>query len=116
MTAHLLLVTFGPVQDFIAQARRTRDVWYGSHLLSELERAAARALVDGGAKLIFPSLQAGDAQLVACLAPLRDDTTPPQNIANKLLAEMPDGVEPQQLATAARKAVANYWRDKVAAP
>ena len=116
MTAHLLLVTLGPVQDFIAQARRTRDLWYGSHLLSELGRAAARALVDGGAKLIFPSLQIGDAQLVACLAPLRDDTRPPQNIANKLLAEVPDDTNPQQLAKAARKAVADYWRNEVAAP
>lgn len=116
MTAHLLLVTLGPVQDFIAQARRTRDLWYGSHLLSELGRAAARALVGGGARLVFPSLQAGDPQLVACLAPLRDDNTPPQNIANKLLAEVPDVTDPQQLAKAARKAVSDYWRDQVAAP
>ena len=116
MTAHLLLVTLGPVQDFIAQARRTRDLWYGSHLLSELGRAAARALVGGGAKLIFPSLQAGDPQLVACLAPLRADNTPPQNIANKLLAEVPAGVDPHQIARAVRQAVADYWRDEVAAP
>lgn len=116
MTEHLLLITLGPVQDFIAQARRTRDLWYGSHLLSELGRAAARALVNGGAKLVFPSLQAGDAQLTACLAPLRADNTPPQNIANKLLAEVPDGVAPQQLARAAREAVADYWRCGLAAP
>ncbi|HMQ23277.1 MAG TPA: type III-B CRISPR-associated protein Cas10/Cmr2, partial [Planctomycetota bacterium] len=116
MTAHLLLVTLGPVQDFISQARRTRDLWYGSHLLSELGRAAVRALLDGGAKLVFPSLQTGDLQLVGCLAPLRPDNTPPQNIANKLLAEVPEGTNPQQLAKAARKAVADYWRDEVAAP
>src|SRR5690606_36232723 len=99
-----------------AQARRTRDLWYGSHLLSELSRAAARALVDGGAKLIFPSLDTRDAQLVACLAPLRADNTPPQNIANKLLAEVPKGADPQRLAKAARKAVADHWRNEVAAP
>jgi len=116
MTAHLLLITLGPVQDFIAQARRTRDLWYGSHLLSELGRAAARALVDSGAKLVFPSLAAGDIQLAQCLAPLRDDNTPPQNIANKLLAEVPEGVDPQRLAEAARKAAADFWRDQVAAP
>jgi CRISPR-associated protein Cmr2 len=116
MTAHLLLVTLGPVQDFIAQARRTRDLWYGSHLLSELGRAAARALVGGGAELIFPSLKAGDAQLQPCLAPLRADGTPPQNVANKLLAEVPSGVDPQQLARAVRAAVARYWRDDLAAP
>ena len=116
MTTHLLLVTLGPVQDFIAQARRTRDLWYGSHLLSELSRAAARALTGGGAMLIFPSLQAGDVQLVECLAPLRADQAPPQNIANKLLAEVPDGCDPRELARTARKAVADYWRDQVAAP
>jgi len=107
MTAHLLLVTLGPVQDFIAQARRTRDLWYGSHLLSELGRAAARALVGGGAELIFPSLQTGD---------LPANGTPPQNVANKLLAEVPAGVDPKQLARAARNAVADYWRDKLATP
>jgi CRISPR-associated protein Cmr2 len=116
MTAHLLLVTLGPVQDFIAQARRTRDLWYGSHLLSELGRAAARSLVNGGAKLIFPSLQAGDSQLAACLKPLRDNNTPPQNIANKLLADVPDGVDPERLARTAREAVAAYWHDQLAEP
>ena len=116
MTAHLLLITLGPVQDFIAQARRTRDLWYGSHLLSELGRAASRALVNGGAHLIFPALEANDPQLAPCLAPLRPDNTPPQNIANKLLAEVPDGVAPEELAKAVRKAVADYWRGHVAAP
>ncbi len=116
MTAHLLMVTLGPVQDFIAQARRTRDLWYGSHLLSELGRAAARTLVEGGAKLVFPALQAGDPQLAACLAPLRPDGTPPQNVANKLLAEVPSGVDPQKLARAVREAVARYWREDLAAP
>jgi CRISPR-associated protein Cmr2 len=114
MTAHLLLVTLGPVQDFIAQARRTRDLWYGSHLLSELGRAAARSLVDGGARLIFPALKAGDPQLAACLAPLRADGIAPQNVANKLLAEVPAGIDPQQLARATREAVAAFWRDNLA--
>lgn len=116
MTAHLLLITLGPVQDFIAQARRTRDLWYGSHLLSELGRAAARALLDGGAQLIFPALKAGDPELVACPAPLRDGGMAPLNVANKLLAEVPDGVDPQQLAKDVRHAVADFWRDQVAAP
>lgn len=116
MTAHLLLVTLGPVQEFIAQARRTRDLWYGSHLLSELGRAAARALADGGAELIFPALKKGSAELQPCLAPLRSGGTPPQSIANKLLAEVPSGVEPQQLARAVRQEVMRYWREDLAAP
>lgn len=116
MTAHLLLVTLGPVQDFIAQARRTRDLWYGSHLLSELSRAAARALVDGGAQLIFPSLKAGDPELESCHAPLRPSGTPPRNIANKLLSEVPSGVNPKQLARDVREEVTRYWREQLADP
>ncbi len=44
MSGHLLAVTVGPVQDFIAAARRTRDLWFGSYLLSEISKAAAKAV------------------------------------------------------------------------
>jgi hypothetical protein len=40
-TQSLLLITIGPVQEFIAAARRSRDLWFGSWLLSELSKAAA---------------------------------------------------------------------------
>jgi CRISPR-associated protein Cmr2 len=116
MTAHILLITLGPVQEFIAQARRTRDLWYGSHLLSELGRAAARELINGGAQLIFPALERGDSELAPCPAPLRDNDRPPLNIPNKLLAEAPPGVEPAELARAAREAVMRFWREEIAAP
>ncbi|MBT9281099.1 MAG: type III-B CRISPR-associated protein Cas10/Cmr2 [Hydrogenibacillus schlegelii] len=56
---HLFLFHIGPVQDFIATARRSRDLWYGSWLLSELAKAAAREIValSGGSReaLIFPA-------------------------------------------------------------
>ena len=39
MTRHLLAVSIGPVQEFIAAARKTRDLWYGSALLSDVARA-----------------------------------------------------------------------------
>lgn len=116
MTQHLLLITLGPVQEFIAQARRTRDLWFGSHLLSELARAAARALIDGGADLAFPPLARGDAELEPCLAPLRPTGEPPRNFANRLLAEVPAGVDPKELARRTREAVMAFWRDQVAAP
>lgn len=111
MTAHLLLVTLGPVQEFIAQARRTRDLWHGSHLLSELGRAAARELVKGGAQLVFPALPKGDRELSPCRPPLRAQGGPPLSIANKLLAEVPAGVDPRALARATREAVQAFWRD-----
>src|SRR5690606_5177224 len=105
MSVHLLLITLGPVQDFIAQARRTRDLWYGSHLLSELSRAAARALVEEGAHLIFPALGSSHPELEECHEPLREGTgEPPLNVANKLLAEVPGHVDPAELARTVREA------------
>lgn len=51
----LVAIAVGPVQDFIAAARRTRDLWYGSHLLSQVSKAVAQELHDAGAELIFPA-------------------------------------------------------------
>ncbi len=84
---HLLLLRLGPVQDFIAQARRTRDLWLGSFLLSEVSRAAARALVRGGADLIFPALDRADpARLEPRHRPVDDGGNPAESIANQILA------------------------------
>ncbi|HZV49117.1 MAG TPA: type III-B CRISPR-associated protein Cas10/Cmr2 [Candidatus Dormibacteraeota bacterium] len=111
---HLLLIALGPVQSFIAQARRTRDLWYGSHLLSELGRAAARHLLAGGAELIFPALDPGHPELEPCFEPLRSNHQPPLNVANKLLARVPAEVDPEQLARATREEVQRFWRDGLA--
>jgi len=116
MSGHLLLVTIGPVQEFIAQARRTRDLWYGSHLLSELARAGARALVQEGAELVLPPLEAGDPELEPCPGFLRGNGTAPASIANKLLAILPEGRDPGATARAVRAAVLGFWRDELAAP
>lgn len=110
MSAHLLLITLGPVQEFIAQARRTRDLWYGSHLLSELARAGAKALAEAGAHLILPALEKGDPELAPCEGFLRASGKPPAPIANKLLAELPAGLDPEKTARAARAAVIAHWK------
>jgi CRISPR-associated protein Cmr2 len=110
-TPHLILVSLGPVQDFIAQARRTRDLWFGSHLLSELSRAAAKALAIQGTELIFPALGKDDPEFEACDEPTRPGRDiPPLSIANKLLAEAPAGIDPSGCVRAARGAVQDRWR------
>ncbi len=55
-----LLFQIGPVQEFIAQARSTRDLWCGSYLLSWLTGTAIKAITDelGPDHLIFPALRA----------------------------------------------------------
>lgn len=54
MTGYVVLVSVGPVQGFISAARRSRDLWAGSYLLSELAKACALELQQAGAKLVFP--------------------------------------------------------------
>jgi CRISPR-associated protein Cmr2 len=55
----LLLFQIGPVQEFIAQARSTRDLWSGSYLLSWMMAHAMKTLTDelGPDAVIFPSLR-----------------------------------------------------------
>lgn len=63
--AYLFLCSIGPVQDFIATARKSRDLGYGSWMLSELSKAAAKEVMELQGTLIFPTsdadLQAGSA-------------------------------------------------------
>lgn len=95
MTTHLLALTVGPVQDFIAAARRTRDLWFGSYLLSEVSKAAAKAVGDhvGINKLIFPAPN-NDADL---------QRGSPLNVANVILAEVGDS-DPAPVAREAKEA------------
>jgi CRISPR-associated protein Cmr2 len=54
---YLISIAIGPVQDFIASARRSRDLWFGSWLLSELSKAAASKIAHGDKdRLIFPAI------------------------------------------------------------
>ncbi|MCW5203268.1 type III-B CRISPR-associated protein Cas10/Cmr2 [Desulfobulbus sp. US4] len=48
---------FGPVQDFVSQARRTRDLWAGSYLLSWLAGQAIHALEKKGGEVIMPEVK-----------------------------------------------------------
>ena len=107
MTSHLYVLSIGPVQDFIAAARRTRDLWFGSYLLSEISRAAAGAIADAGGLLIFPALakEAREPQ-----APVPDKELEAFNVANIILAELPEGAEnPQTVSEAAQAAAGEKW-------
>lgn len=55
----LLAVSLGPVQDFIAAARTTSDLWAGSHLLSRIAWEAMRVICDelGPEAILFPRLR-----------------------------------------------------------
>ena len=56
---NLLIISLGPIQDFIAAARRCRDLWFGSWILSDLSKTVARTIaekLDRNA-LVFPGVQ-----------------------------------------------------------
>jgi len=71
---HFFTCSIGPVQGFVATARASQDLWFGSWMLSELAKAAAKALRDDGHTLIFP---APDSDL---------NPDSPANVANKVVA------------------------------
>jgi CRISPR-associated protein Cmr2 len=79
----LIMMSVGPVQDFIATARRSQDLWYGSRMLSDLARTAALSLQElaGEEALVFPGALAEAAAGVAL-----------GDVANKVVALVPGDV------------------------
>jgi len=57
--AALLAMSIGPVQSFIAAARKTEDLWAGSHLLSRLAWETMRPVCEelGPDAILFPRLR-----------------------------------------------------------
>lgn len=102
MAAHLMLVSIGPVQDFIAAARKIRDLWFGSSLLSELSKRAAITLQTQGAALIFPYIPAQGAD-AATHAELK--------ASNKILAIV-QGAAPAPIFEAVKQDVQDYWQGR----
>lgn len=97
--SHLLAVSIGPVQEWIEAARRTRDLWSGSLLLSEISKAAAREVEKQAKLLIFP------AEI-----PQEYDKT----IANIIVAEVEDDVQAKVLQKNARAAAEKTWLETYA--
>lgn len=100
MNGHLITIAVGPVQEFISAARRTRDLWFGSYLLSEVSKATAKAVSDAGGELIFPAADSSDLEPGSSL-----------NIANIILATLPEGCEtPQSVIQKTKAAAESRWK------
>jgi len=110
LTRHLFVISIGSVQDFIAAARRTRDLWFGSHLLSEISKAAAKAIADEGGKLIFPALEREHPDLEPSFNLPPEKRIKAFNVANIILAELPESIkEPSKVNEKARVAAKGTW-------
>lgn len=93
---YLIEIAVGPVQEFIASARKLRDLWFGSTLLSELSKRVAKSMQSQGCSLIFPA-PASVSDLDFCSELV---------VANKILAEY-EGDNPRNVVDNAKKS----WKD-----
>ncbi|MCP4185408.1 MAG: type III-B CRISPR-associated protein Cas10/Cmr2 [Hyphomicrobiales bacterium] len=116
--AKLLHFTLGPVQGFIADARRVRDLWAGSFLLSWLSGQGMVALVEAGKKtgrkaddiIIFPSVS--HDRLFTAIQELRNGDQPEYSpyvgsLPNRFKADVTDiSGNPAQIC---EQAIADSW-------
>lgn len=96
--------SIGPVQGFIAQARRTRDLWAGSFLLSWL---AAHAMVEVRRQkfeIVFPNVE-NDA-LIKAIERRGDEAPALATVPNQFMARGAGEFDPQAVEEAVRVA----WR------
>lgn len=109
-SSSLLKFQIGPVQEFIASARSTRDLWSGSYLLSWVMAAGIRVLPDDS--LIFPNKEGQPLTdrltrpLEATGEDLKRVLTP--NLPNLFVARVPSD-QAADLAKVVKKAIEDEW-------
>jgi len=99
--------TLGPVQAFVAQARRTRDFWSGSFLLSWLASVAMKEVEAQGGDIQFPLPD--DDYLKYLTGELADPANAPKqgSIPNRfkaMQAKVPAEFDPQRVTEAVQQA------------
>lgn len=95
----LLIFSLGPVQSFIATARRAQDLWRGSCLLSDLIRSGMKVAQQTGAELIYP-------------VPGALEGTDGGGLPNKFVARCPDVDTARKAAEEAANAIKSEWHTR----
>lgn len=106
---YLIHITLGNIQGFIGAARRTRDLWFGSFVLSELSKAAALHL-DATQKgcLVFPCPRSAGAAGEPAPLTLMDEAFSVANVVAVL--ECADKGACATLLRDAKLAVGEKWQ------
>lgn len=109
MTKKTLHFSLGPVQGFVAQARRTRDSWVGSFLLSWLTGQAMHAVCVSGGRIVFPVIE--DDALMKAVTDVNagrqpGEIPPVATLPNRFMAEIPPDFDPD----ICRQAVLSEWQ------
>ena len=95
--------TIGPVQGFVAQARRTRDFWAGSFILSWLSSVAMKAVVEqtGNEKAIqFPKPDVAFMKAIVT----GSSNAKQGNVPNRFKAEVSENFDPELVVRAVKAA------------
>jgi CRISPR-associated protein Cmr2 len=115
----ILNFSLGPVQGFIARARKTRDFWTGSFLLSYLAGQAMAVVLENDGKLILPAAAEGKGEvtdpLLQEIMDRRNGKETNQNerssivatLPNRFRAEVPAGFDP----TLCEQAIKDKWHE-----
>lgn len=102
MSQQYLYFTLGPVQGFVGQARRTRDFWAGSFLLSWLTARAIKSVLDAGGEIVMPSV-ANDT-LLARVCAAGGDGPSVGSLPNNFIASVPQSFDGNIVTEAVQKA------------
>lgn len=106
MSKEYFYFTIGPVQSFVSQARRTRDFWAGSFLLSWMAGVAMVAVKKQNGKIIFP--EPGEDYLAWVTGAKYEKNGEPHQgtIPNRFMAMVPADFNPETVIDI----VQNAWR------
>jgi len=105
MSKQFFHFTLGPVQGFVAQARRTRDFWAGSFLLSWLTTHAMKEVIDNGGEISMPAV-ANDKLLQAVCGEKTEDYPTTGSLPNNFIAKVPENFD----GLVATEAVQTAWK------
>ena len=100
-----LALSIGPVQGFVSQSRRTRDLWGSSWLLAFLSAHAMRGAVTAGGRLIRPDVRVVERDRLYRWVSGHRDGDPPRigSLPNHFVVEV-DGAAPASVPDVAHAA------------
>ena len=106
--SRILRFSLGPVQGFVAQSRRTRDLWAGSFLLSWLTGHAMKIVLERSGKILVPIVhndagELADALLKAIKGVPDHDSPFIGSLPNQFTAEISPTFHPSECETAIRE-------------
>ena len=118
---YFFVFSLGPVQGFISEARKLRDLWVGSVILSYLSWVGMRVICDefGPDHIIYPSLSGQplfygwlkETNLTEVLYTQDKETRGIASLPNKFVAVIP-GDSIVEISSAIRNAIVDNW-DKI---